>query len=363
MRIRNQYPEQGCRQTTAARFWVPIVVLALFVGLVPQCVVGQESEKSDAGQKLVTVKGRILQHPDKRWKIDLAELQPKLVEFVLDRLPEPELPKDWDKLTNEQRQKWIEEFEKSDEGQKLLAEQERVLQAARQFEVPVEENGEFVVYDVPPATYGLSGRVDKKIGDYNYVFEVFGQLIVGDNVDEVLLDPIAVMVTPIFEAGQPVPEFEVTTLDGKKVTAQSYQGRNVLLDVWSSEYSPPSVEFQKQVQTVLQELKEQGIELEVSSICLDSDPARIRKTVQQNALGGPHAVIPGWDDPLVERLGVRVLPWFMLVDEQGKIRLTHDEIRRQFSTGKSLTEIIAAGIQGKSAEAKSSDGNDSSDGN
>ena len=68
-------------------------------------------------------------------------------------------------------------------------------------------------------------------------------------------------------------------------------------------------------------------------------------------------MIPDWDDPLVERLGVRVLPWFMLVDGQGNIRLTHDQIRQQFSSGKSLTQIIADAIQGQSADAGSPDGN------
>lgn len=322
-------------------------LLGPLMSLAPVTAQDKPAAKPDrTAQPTATLKGRIVQHPKPDWKIDLQTLEVDLVEFVMDRLPEPQLPDNWNQLTNDQRRQWITEFEASPEGKKLLAEQERILESANTFDVPIEASGEFVVYDVPPGTYGLSGRLDKTLGDYQYAFEVFGQIVVRDDVDEVLLDPIAVVVTPLFEPGQPVPPFAIQSADGQKIKPDDFQDQFVFINVWSDQFSPPSLAFQTQVQEMVEHLgKQQNVQL--LSVCLDEDEAKGRATIQQKQLPGTHGFAPGWDHPFAETLGVRALPWFMLIDPEGKIRLTHGQIRTAFAKGKTLEQIVLDGIQGK----------------
>ena len=58
-------------------------------------------------------------------------------------------------MNPEAQQAWAKSFEESEAGKTLLAEQDKLLSAANDFDVILEKDGKFVVYDVPPGIYRL----------------------------------------------------------------------------------------------------------------------------------------------------------------------------------------------------------------
>ena len=296
----------------------------------------------------VTVKGRVTQNNNERLHIDVAQFPVALTEVVTDRLPFPELPKDWSGLSADARRDWFRDFEASEAGKQLLAKREQIIKDANQFDVVLEESGQFVVYDVPPGTYDLRGRKDQKMGRVNYAFEVFGQVIVSPNVDEILLEPIMVLATPLLARGQPMPELNLDIFqDGKSIDPATLRGKPLFLSFWSSEFSPPSVDFQKEVQTMFAELKnEYGLSL--LSISLDQSQEKAAGVIKEKDLAGYHGFASGWDHPTVETFGVRALPYFVLIDGEQKILMNHTEIRQAFATGQSMSQLIGEQLLKKS---------------
>ena len=300
----------------------------------------------------VTVKGRVAQNSNQKLQVDFPEFPLSLKEDLYDKLPTPKLPANWDKMDLKQRQDYAADFEKSAAGKKMLAEREKLLDQANQFDVVLEKTGQFVVYDVPPGTYELRGRKDVKIGNYTYAFEVFGQVVVSPDVDEILLDPVMVLATPMYERGQPMPKLNIDIFDGQNlVDKSSLKGKPMLLNFWSAEFSPPSVEFQPKVQQMFADLKdEHGLAL--VSISLDRSRELASKTISEQGLQGYHGFAPGWENPTVETFGVRALPFFLLIGPDQEILMTHGEIRQAFAEGKSMGTLVGERLTGQDAARK-----------
>ncbi|MEE2826662.1 MAG: thioredoxin family protein [Planctomycetota bacterium] len=306
---------------------------------------------ADAPQdKGVTVKGEVVQGERKDLQIDLSQFPITLKEDVYDKLPTPRLPENWDAMDLAQKQAYAEKFEASEAGKKMLAEREKILAQANDFDVILEKSGQFVVYDVPPGIYELRGRKDVKTGASTYAFEVFGQVLVGDEVDEIILDPVMILVTPLFERGQPAPQIAVELFQGQQTVDKSLlDGKPVFLMFWSAEFSPPSVAFQPQVQEMYLELKEKhGLQL----VCVSLDPSRktAQRTINERRFQGYHGFAPGWEHPMVEAFGVRALPYFLLLDADGKIAMTHPEIREAFANGQTLGQLVEQRLTGQTLE-------------
>ena len=302
------------------------------------------------GEDGVTVKGRIAQSDKSKLKIEFSNFPLSLTEDLNDKLPTPKLPAGWDEMDLEQRQIYAAQFESSEAGKRMLAERKRILSEVRQFDVVLEESGEFVVYDVAPGTYELRGRKDVKIDDYTYAFEIFGQIVVSLEADEILLDPVMVLVTPLFERGQPMPDLQIDIFDDQTIVDKSsLSGKPIFLSFWSANFSPPSVAFQPLVQEMFLDLKE-SYDLILVSISLDPTRELASKTIKEKKLMGYHGFSPGWQSETVETFGVRALPYFMLIGPDHKILMTHLEIREAFSNGTSLAALVERRLSGEDLE-------------
>ena len=84
---------------------------------------------------------------NQKLQVDFPEFPLSLKEDLYDKLPTPKLPANWDKMDLKQRQDYAADFEKSAAGKKMLAEREKMLDQANQFDVVLEKTGQFVVYD------------------------------------------------------------------------------------------------------------------------------------------------------------------------------------------------------------------------
>lgn len=323
-------------------------------------VFGQDGSKSkDAAEKKekkevvsATIKGKFVQSDDKKFKVDFSKLNPFLTEQI--KLPEPPIPSTWEKMSMEERQQWVKDFESSDKGKAFLEDRKQRIENADRIPIQVEENGNFVLFDVPHGTYGLRGLLEQKIENKTFLLEVFGKIDVAETVEEVLLDPMQVAVTRLLQTGDSLPDFKVPTFDEKTTIhnglfdREEIKGKHVLINFWSMK-SPPSQEFGKQIQTACKEVgAKHGIHL--LSVCVDSDPKKALEYVKTMRIRGWHGFTESWDHEIIGEFGVRVIPSLYLANPDQKILLTNFDFQRARQLGDSdltLTKIVLDAINGK----------------
>ena len=298
-----------------------------------------------------TVKGKVvfdetqMESWDKqKLEVSFEEIASRLIESP--EIPSAPIPENWGEMKPEERFQWIQEFESSDEGKKLIANRKRIMEARRAFDVKIEKDGSFVIFDVPPGVYGLEGRIDKKFGEANYGFEIFGQIEVLKDVDEIELDPVQVAVTPRLESGQIAPPIAVKTHDDKKVlTLDMFKGKYLFICFWIS--SSPSAEFQAKLQEMYADLKNKQ-PLLMLAICVDEDrKAAIDYIVKQKLREGSHGFSDGLEHRTLFDYGVRSFPSFWLIDPEGKIAMTQFDFAQAFRSEDDLAVIITNRIIGK----------------
>lgn len=317
----------------------------LLVAFLVLCFPGTVLSSALMAQDGAAISGKILQSKYKGFDIPLEELNTRLVEQV--QLPEPPLPANWKDLEIKQRQAWIKEFEESAKGKKYIANNKKLLENAHVFDLKIENNGEFTVYDVPPGTYGLRGRVDKELKNRNFAFEVFGEVKVLEDVDELTLDEIRVLVTPLLVAGEAAPPFSLKTYDDSATLVPSqFRGKYVFLNFWSTA-SAPSVEFQAEIQKMYAQLNPKH-PLELLSVSVDSARKVAIEHIKKSKLRGRHGFTDGWDHQTLEAYGIRAIPSQWLIDPEGKISMTNMDFRRAFMAGTpDLATIVDDRIEGK----------------
>jgi len=222
-----------------------------------------------------------------------------------------------------------------------------MIEDAKVFDVLIEKNGAFVVYDVPTGVYGIQSRLDKEIKGTTYAYEVFGEIAVSPKVDEVPLAPILIEITPLLKQNQTSPAIAVSTYDNKvKLGLSTFKGRHVFVNFWSTEN--PDIEIQKQVQKMYTDLKGKH-SIALLSICIDEKrKAAVKFILDKNLREGSHGFTGGWEHPTIDAFGVRSTPSFWLIDPSGKIIMTQYNFGQLFnSDDRSMTQIVSDRIEGK----------------
>ena len=291
------------------------------------------------------VRGRIAFERGESKKIPYTDLEVKLRERV--EVPPVPVPRDFEKGTPEQKKKWIEAFEKSAPGKKFIAQREKLIEDAKVFDVLIEKNGAFVVYDVPAGVYGIQARLDKEIKGTTYAYEVFGEISVSPKVDEVPLSPILIEITPLLKQDQTAPAIKVSTYNNKaELTLDTFKDKFVFVNFWSTEN--PDIEIQKQVQKMYSDLKEK-YPIKLLSICIDEKrKAAVQFIIKKKLKEGSHGFTDGWEDATVDAYGVRSTPSFWLIAPDRKIKMTQYNFGQIFSSDdRTLTEIVSDRIEGK----------------
>ena len=326
-------------------FLILILALGLSSPLNSYSLAFAQEEKDEKSVEASTVKGRLVQHEEEKFKISFSELSPTFDQLV--KLPSRPLPGDWGKMSVESRQKWEKDFLESDAGKAFVAERTRRIEEAVSFKIQMEDNGNFVIFDVPEGTYGLRGRIEKKIESKTYVVEVFAQVVITEQVEEVLLDPIAVTATRLIKRQEELPNFEVETFDGKrKINDEMVVGRPVLINFWALE-SSPSVEFAKTIKKSYDVLKNTH-KLHLVSICVASDRDKALDHVKVNKIYGWHGYVDDVEHAAINEFGARTIPSLYLIGTDGKLLMTNGDFRVAFQAKDSeLSKILTDAIEGK----------------
>ena len=170
---------------------------------------------------------------------------------------------------------------------------------------------------MPAGEYAIQGRYDRKIGEVNYAYEVFGKLDVGKDVDEIELDPIRVEITPQYPRGEPAPPFKVTTYnDQANLELKLFKGKLLLINFWSAE-SPVAAKEQEAVQATLKKIPAEE-KYNVLSINIDKDRTKALKLLsdgilkdekRKKLLKGSHGFTLGSGNPSLFNYGIRAVSY------------------------------------------------------
>jgi thiol-disulfide isomerase/thioredoxin len=140
-------------------------------------------------------------------------------------------------------------------------------------------------------------------------------------------------------AGRPVPDFEVTLLDGGTVSKASMKGKFYLIDFWAT-WCGPCVREMPNLQSAYERFKGSGFQ--ILSISLDQsveDIAAFR--AGQWKMPWLHAFAEGmFESDIATLFEVSAIPKPVLVDPEGMIVATGEELR-----GKGLEETLEQHIK------------------
>lgn len=334
--------------TTFGRvFFLSLIASAL---LLPVAVDAQQTKRKKTENAVVKGKIRFsdrqLKTADgKSLKIGLGEIEGKLREYV--DLPPPKLPAGFKTWPVEKRIKWEQEFTQSDVGKKHIESNRKLLEKANSFDIKFGNDGSFVVFDVPAGDYGIQGRTDKVIGTVTYAFEVFGQLKIQKEVDELVLAPIEVDVTPLLKQGDAAPGFSLKTHDNKAtLNRETFKDSIIFVNFWSS-VSPSAAAEQKMVQEMFVSLKEK-YSLRLLSVNVDEDRKQALDYLAKNSFReGSHGFTDGMEDETLFNFGVRGVPSFWLIGKDGKVMMSQYEFAKAMRVKPDLTTIVSDRIEGK----------------
>ena len=154
------------------------------------------------------------------------------------------------------------------------------------------------------------------------------------------------------EIGQPAPDFELSTLDGKAVHLSDFRGKAVVLNFWATWCDPCKVEMPWLVD-LQKHYGPQGLQI-VGVAMDDSGKDAIQKFAQQ--MGVNYVVLQG-KNAVGDAYGATGYPTTVYIDRNGKV-LNHilglvskseieDNIKQALAGGESQTAGTPAAAQGK----------------
>lgn len=115
-------------------------------------------------------------------------------------------------------------------------------------------------------------------------------------------------------AATTAPPLQATSLDGKAIDLNDYQGKVVYLDFWAS-WCPPCAKSFPQLNQLYKELKDQGFA--IVAISVDKEKSDLEQFLQKIPVDFDVA----WDASGVspERYQVQTMPSGYLIDQQGNL--------------------------------------------
>jgi peroxiredoxin len=117
--------------------------------------------------------------------------------------------------------------------------------------------------------------------------------------------------------GQPAPEINLPSPDGKEIALSSLKGKIVLIDFWASWCGP----CRKEMPTVVKaysKFKNKGFE--IFGVSLDQDKSRWVEAIQKDQITWPQVSdLQQWQSSVVRQYNIQGIPYTVLVDREGKI--------------------------------------------
>lgn len=135
--------------------------------------------------------------------------------------------------------------------------------------------------------------------------------------------------------GQPAPEIELETPEGKELALSSLKGKIVLIDFWASWCGPCRKEMPNVVKAYAK-FKNKGFE--IFGVSLDQDKARWIEAIQKDGITWPQVSdLKQWQSSVVRQYNIQGIPYTVLLDREGNIlakNLRGEELEKK------LTEVL-----------------------
>ncbi|HMP78641.1 MAG TPA: hypothetical protein PKD54_04265 [Pirellulaceae bacterium] len=323
-------------QVALSRFAV-LMLLSAIVGWPDHGIYAQEQTAH------VAVRGRLQLPARFQSVVSWQTLDIRLIELI--ELPPVPLPTNWAEFTGDQRRAWWEEFRNSDRGREFIHQQEELAARAVEFKIRPEPDGSFQLFDVKPGVWGLLCDSQVSIDSRSYQVELEAEISVGEQVDEIQLGEIQLRVIRNLAAGDPVPNFEQSTLSGETISPSSFSHKSLFVS-FCDPTSEQEVQFQRELLKAFDELKSSHA-VEWVVVLIAPQMEGVEKVVWEFASTGAHFVcVESIDHPLCSEFGIRRIPDCSFIDAQGVVGVSSQELLAEFRrTDASLRDILSGILQ------------------
>jgi peroxiredoxin len=117
--------------------------------------------------------------------------------------------------------------------------------------------------------------------------------------------------------GSMLPDFTLTTPEGKPLSISSFKGKVVLVDFWAS-WCGPCRKENPNVVAMYKKLHAKGFD--VYGVSLDDNKEKWLNAIKTDGLVWNHASdLKGWDNQVAKQFGIDAIPFTILIDKEGKI--------------------------------------------
>lgn len=133
------------------------------------------------------------------------------------------------------------------------------------------------------------------------------------------------------------PEFQLASLDGRRLGPEDYEGQVLLIDFWATWCTPCHLQA-RILDGLYDEYSEQGVEF------LAISTGEVEEIVRQFVDGHPYRypVLIDPEDTLSQELGIYALPTLMVIDGDGEVSY----FRPGVTPAKALREILDEALAG-----------------
>ena len=121
--------------------------------------------------------------------------------------------------------------------------------------------------------------------------------------------------TPSAQGSFPLaPGFSLNTTDGQTVSLSDFKGKVVFIDFWAT-WCPPCRISMPEVEKIHGHF--QGKNVQVLGLSVDEDPESVRRFVAKKKI--PYPTLLAGDSDASAAYGVRGIPHFALIDQEGRL--------------------------------------------
>jgi thiol-disulfide isomerase/thioredoxin len=190
-----------------------------------------------------------------------------------------------------------------------------------------------------PGTYWVTGDLTQggnRVARINQFVDIPPDKA-GDTND--IYDAGAFIVKPLMQIGSPAPDFEVTTMEGKKLKLSDLRGKYVLLDFWATWCVPCIYEIPNLIET--HDAFGKDSRFVMVGMNLDADPAAAKKFALRNGLVWTDALLGDWDrDKVTKTYEIEGIPSIWLIGPDRKIIASN-------LRGPAIKEAVAQALSAK----------------
>jgi peroxiredoxin len=117
--------------------------------------------------------------------------------------------------------------------------------------------------------------------------------------------------------GQPAPDINLPSPEGKEIALSSLRGKVVLIDFWASWCGPCRKEMPNVVKAY-SKFKARGFE--IYGVSLDQDKSRWIEAIEKDGITWPQVSdLKQWSSEVVRQYNIQGIPFTILLDKEGKI--------------------------------------------